>query len=69
MYRLIVGGKKTNIQTKTSHSKKYYDDNILKQRRQQIGLLSKQQFLDFVECPLSEKMYKDILLQSGRINI
>jgi len=69
MFRLHVDGKKTLIKTKTSHSEKSYDDNLLKQRRQQIGLQSKQQFLDFVECPLDEEMYREILIKSGRVKV
>jgi len=69
MYRLYIDGKKTIIQTKTSHSEKDYDDNMLKQRRLQIGLPTKQQFLDFVECPLSEEQYLEILIETNRIRL
>ncbi|MGV8123061.1 MAG: hypothetical protein AB2L14_25140 [Candidatus Xenobiia bacterium LiM19] len=69
MYRFYVDGKKTNIQTKASHSEKDYDDHMLKQRKQQLGLQNKQQYIDFVKCPMGYDEYKSILLTTGRVRL
>jgi len=69
MYRLYINGRKTKIQTKTSHSEKDYDENLLKQRKQQIGLNTKQQFIDFVKCPMGFDHYKTILIETGRVRV
>jgi hypothetical protein len=69
MYRLYVDGKKTNIQTKASHSEKDYDENMLQQRKQQLGLQTKQQYIDFVKCPMGYDEYKNLLLETGKIRL
>ena len=55
-------GKKTTVKTKTSHTKKMKDipDNILGQMARQCHL-SKNEFLNLVDCPLSQDNYEKIL--------
>lgn len=59
-------GKKTTAKTKTSHTKKMKDipDNLLGQMAKQC-YLAKSQFLDLVDCPLSQEKYEDILQNLG----
>ncbi len=60
--------KKTTARTKTSHSKKMKDiaDNLLSQMAKQC-YLTKTEFLNLVDCPLSQDMYEDILQKQGII--
>lgn len=53
-------GKMTGVQTKTSHSHKVIDaKNIGKMARQ--CRLSKSDFLDLIDCPLSREAYEAML--------
>jgi len=62
-------GKETAVKTKTSHTKKMKDipDNILGLMAKQCHL-SKQQFLDLIDCPLTQKDYEEILDKKGILN-
>lgn len=53
-------GKRTNIRTKTSHTPKMKDiaDNLLSQMAKQCSL-SKRDFLDLVDCPLSRETFEE----------
>ncbi|MEC4895386.1 MAG: hypothetical protein SAL07_22340 [Oscillatoria sp. PMC 1051.18] len=55
-------GKKTTAKTKTSHTKKMKDipDNLLSQMAKQCQI-TKQEFLDLVDCSLSRDKYEKIL--------
>lgn len=61
-------GKKTTAKTKTSHTKKMKDipDNLLSQMAKQCHL-TKTQFLNLVDYPLSQDKYEDILQKQGII--
>lgn len=61
-------GKKTAIKTKTSHTKKMKDipDNLLSQMAKQCNL-RKSDFLDLVDCPLSQDKYEQILQEKDII--
>lgn len=62
-------GKRTAVKTKTSHTKKMKDipDNLLGQMAKQC-YLTKQQFLDLIDCPLTQEDYEKILQVKGFIN-
>ncbi|MBU0690325.1 hypothetical protein KKC97_13685 [bacterium] len=66
MYWLYCNGKKTHIRTRISHSEKEYGDNLLSQMAKQTKL-HRSEFLDLVECPLSEEEYLKKLIQRGII--
>ena len=66
MFWLYCEGKKTSVYTKTSHSEKEFNDFLLSQRCKQIKL-NKQQFIDFLNCPLTEENYLQILKSNGKI--
>lgn len=55
-------GKKTTIKTKTSHTKKMktIPDNLLAQMAKQCQL-TKSDFLDLIDCPLTQDKYEQIL--------
>lgn len=59
---LTLEGKKTTARTKTSHTPKMKDipDNILGLMARQCHL-TKQEFLNLVDCPLDRKRYEEIL--------
>jgi hypothetical protein len=59
---VTIEGEKTTSRTKTSHTQKMKDipDNLLSQMARQCKL-SKRDFLDLIDCPLSREAYEDIL--------
>ena len=59
-----TSGKKSTAKTKTSHSGKDLDDGLLALMSRQTKL-TKKQFLDLVDCPLSRTEYENILRQNG----
>ncbi len=58
-----LAGKKTPVKTKTSHAGKDLDDNLLALMARQIRL-TKKQFLDLVDCPLTRDAY-DLIVSTG----
>ncbi len=66
IYR-TVGGQKARASTHTSHGKGFdIDDHLLAQMARQCGL-TKKQFLDLLDCPLSRQDYENILRAAGRL--
>jgi hypothetical protein len=63
-------GQKTSVWTKTSHgsSHKTLGDYLLSKMAKQC-CLTKGQFTQLVECPLTRDLFEDILLKSGRIKL
>jgi len=63
-------GQRTSVWTKTSHgsSHKTLGDGLLSQMGKQCGL-TKGQFTQLVECPLTRDVFEDMLLKSGRIKV
>jgi predicted RNA binding protein YcfA (HicA-like mRNA interferase family) len=54
-------GKKTTVRTKTSHgSTKDLGDGLLKEMARQVRV-SKVQFLDLIDCPMSREQYQQLL--------
>lgn len=67
-YTLWVANKKTPVFTKLSHGTKYktYGDDLLAKVCRQLSL-TKKQFLEYVECTLSESDLIEILSRNNRI--
>lgn len=65
-FQLYVDGKKTPIYTKVSHGEREIHDSLLGAMSRQLRL-SKGQFGELVECPLSEAEYVGILREGGHI--
>jgi predicted RNA binding protein YcfA (HicA-like mRNA interferase family) len=62
-----MGGLKTKVLTKTSHSHRQIADNILSQMAKQCGLTNKL-FGDLIECPLTRDAYEATLVQNGHVS-
>lgn len=67
MFWYYLNGKKTSIRTRTSHGENEFNDGLMSERRKQIGLASKQQMIDLIECPLTSDKLKQILIENGRV--
>jgi hypothetical protein len=67
MFWYYLDGKKTSIRTRTSHGENEFNDGLMSERRKQIGLASKQQMIDLIECPLTSDKLKQILIENGRV--
>ena len=65
---VTLAGKKTRARTKTSHTAKMKDvpDNLLSQMAKQCKL-TKSQFLDLVDCPLTRQGYETALAARGEL--
>jgi hypothetical protein len=66
MYWLHVEGRRSSVRTRISHGAREYGDNLLGQMARQLGL-SRSEFDDLVDCPLSEEDYVTRLVDRGRI--
>jgi hypothetical protein len=66
---VTIEGEKTTSKTKTSHTQKMKDisDNLLSQMARQCRL-SKKDFLDLIDCPLSREAYEDILKEQEELD-
>ncbi len=62
MYWYWLDGKKSSVRTRTSHGEKQFDDSMLSMRQKQIGNLSKEQMIDFIECPFTADQLRQHLL-------
>ncbi|OQA17299.1 MAG: hypothetical protein BWY64_02147 [bacterium ADurb.Bin363] len=67
MFLFYWKGKKTDIRTRISHGEKDFDDSLLNQRKKQIKLNTKQQIIDFINCPMSKEYYINFLINIGKI--
>lgn len=66
MYWLHNGTKKTSVRTRISHSSKEYDDNLLSLMSKQTKL-SRADFQDLIDCPLSKEDYIAKLIKAGHV--
>jgi len=66
-YWLYDGEKKTSVHTMISHGRKDYSDSLLAKMKKQLGLDTKAQLLELVQCPLSREDYLALLLAKGRV--
>lgn len=66
-FHLYVDGKKRAVYTKISHGTREIDDKLLGMMARQVGL-SKRDFHDLIDCPLSSDDYVKLLRAAGRID-
>lgn len=66
-FHLHVNGKKTAIYTKISHGEREVHDKLLGLMARQVGL-SKRDFIDLIDCPLSHEEYLKRLQASNKID-
>lgn len=61
-----IAGRKTPVKTKTSHAHREISDDLLGKMAQQVKL-SKADFLDLVDCPLSREAYEGKLVAQNLV--
>ncbi len=67
IYVSLEGQKAKGARTKTSHGRGVdLSDGLLAQMARQVGL-TKKQFLELVDCPLSRADYEALLRQKGSL--
>lgn len=66
-YYLYVDGKKTLIRTKISLGEKEISDNLLSLMARQLRL-SKKDFCDLIDCPLTRDQYVKRLRDAGLVS-
>ncbi len=52
--------------TKLSHGINEYGDDLLYMVKKQLGL-TKPQLINFVNCPLTERAYREHLVKTGKV--
>lgn len=65
-YFYYYNGKKTAINTRTSHGKNEVGDSLIGMMAKQL-CLDKEQFMRLVECTLDAESYKEILIKKEKI--
>lgn len=61
-------GRKTRVFTKTSHGEREVSDSLLALMAKQAKL-SKSDFLNLVDCPLSRDQYEEKLISQGLVAV
>lgn len=65
-YKLLLDEKKTGIHTFVSHGTKEYGEGLIKAMRKQLHL-SKREFIDLIDCPMTKEEYIQMLVEKGSI--
>ncbi len=65
-YYLILNGKKVGIHTFVSHGTKEYGECLIGEMKKQLRL-SKKEFIDLIDCPMTKEDYIRILIKKGHI--
>lgn len=65
-YHLYLNGKKTRVFTMISHGEKEIHDGLIGTMARQVGL-SKKEFSDLIDCPLSQDDYVVRLREQGKV--
>jgi len=66
MYWLYISGKRTSIRTRISHGASEYDDKLLGLMAKQLKL-RRNEFDEFIECPLTIEEYLKLLIERRHI--
>ena len=66
VFRLLVGGRKTEVRTRLSHGAREYGSSLLAEVARQMGL-RKSELDAFVQCPMSYEAYVRLLIERGTI--
>ncbi|MBI1903841.1 MAG: type II toxin-antitoxin system HicA family toxin [Planctomycetia bacterium] len=69
MYWFFAQGKKTHIKTFVSHGIKEYGPELLSQVKRQMCLQTGKEFDDFMDCPLTEQLYLQLLIARGKVQL
>ena len=65
-FHLFVAGKKTAVYTFVSHGEREIHDGLLSQMAKQTKL-AKKEFLELVDCPMTEARYLEMLRERGHV--
>ena len=65
-FHLYVGGRKTIVSTKVSHGEREISDRLLAVMARQVRLTRKQ-FNDLIDCPLTLEQYVEQLRRQGDV--
>lgn len=66
---LCVKDKRTTVRTVLSHGIREYGESLLAKLKKQLGLSTKAQLLDLIDCPMSEEQYIEYLIEIRRIEL
>lgn len=61
-------GRDIGVSTKISHGDREIGIGLVKRMRAQMGLRSNAEFQRFVECPMSQVEYENVLREQGLIS-
>jgi hypothetical protein len=67
-YFFYYHGRKSSIKTKISHNEKEIDDYLCSAMSRQINL-TRSQFRDLVECPLTAEGYLTLMMNAKHVRI
>jgi predicted RNA binding protein YcfA (HicA-like mRNA interferase family) len=67
MYHFLYEGKDIGVFTKISHGEREIGIGLIKRMRANMRLNSNREFARFVECPMSQAEYEQILKNQGLI--
>src|SRR5882762_8577106 len=67
MYWFIANGKKTTIHTNFSHGAKRYDRQLLSCVKRDIRLDDWDEFDRFMDCPMREPEYLQLMIARGHV--
>jgi hypothetical protein len=65
-YYLTLDGKKVGIHTFVSHGTKEYGERLIGEMKKQLRL-SKKEFIDLIDCPMTKEDYIQLLIKKGYI--
>ncbi len=68
MYHFYVDGKKSAVWTKISHGEREIHDGLLATMSRKQLKISRGQFDQLVECPLSQEAYLELLRTQGVVS-
>ena len=67
-FRLVVGGKKTEIRTRLSHGAHEYGSSLLAEMAKQMGL-RRVELNSFLECPMDHESYVRPLIERDKLRV
>ena len=65
-YYLTLDGKKVGIHTFVSHGTKEYGEALIGEIKKQLRL-TKKEFMDLIDCPMTKEKYLRTLISKGHI--
>lgn len=66
-YYLLLNGRKVGIHTFVSHGTKECGERLISEMKKQV-CLSKREFIDLIDCPMTKEEYIGILTERGKLS-